>query len=288
MLDRRKMLQQAKKGVQEAFSKKDASLIHAVRSIDDLDAVKSLIHQRLDEWYKINFPEFEVGTEEAYAKIVSEFGDKDFDLEKLTEIVGENKAIELMQKAEKSFGANFDLHDKNAIRKLAKALVNIIETRKELEEYVREKAKRELKNISYLTDELLAARLVSLAGGIDKLAEMPASTIQVIGAEKALFKHLKKGTLPPKHGIIFQNPHVNSAPLGHRGKIARALAAKIAIASKADAFTGNFIAPKLKATLDKRFKQIKAMPFDPNKKLQKPLDDKPWKQKKNHFKKRKY
>ena len=287
MIDRRKLLQQAKKGVQEAFSKKDASLIHAVRSLDDLDAVKSLLFQRLDEWFKINYPEFNVTSEENYSEIVAEFGDKnDFDFNKLSELTSEQKATELMQKAEKSYGADFDMHDKNAIKKLAKTILDLINTRKELEAYIRSKSKNYLKNISLLTDELLAARFVSLAGGLDKLAEMPASTVQVIGAEKALFKHLKKGTLPPKHGIIFQSPLVNSAPLDHRGKIARALASKIAIAAKADAFTGNYIAPLLKKSLDKRLAQIRKMPIDPNRKLQKPMNDKPWK--KGFGKKRKW
>ncbi|NYZ78419.1 C/D box methylation guide ribonucleoprotein complex aNOP56 subunit, partial [Candidatus Micrarchaeota archaeon] len=75
-----------------------------------------------------------------------------------------------------------------------------------------------------------------------------------------LFKHLRTGSLPPKHGIIFQSTLINAAPLAHRGKIARALAAKLAIAAKADFYTGNFIAPKLKQDLDKRLAQIRVMP----------------------------
>ena len=121
-------------------------------------------------------------------------------------------------------------------------------------------ARENAKNISTLIEPLLTARLISLAGGLEKLAKMSASTIQVIGAEKALFKHLRTGTQPPKHGLIFQSPLINAAPLHQRGKISRALATKLSIAAKADWFTGRFIADKLKATLDARLKQIREGP----------------------------
>jgi len=123
---------------------------------------------------------------------------------------------------------------------------------------VQKEGQATLRNLSYLTDPLLASRLVTIAGGLARLAKMPGSTIQVIGAEKALFKHLRKGTKPPKHGILFQSPLVRGSPLEERGRIARTLAAKLTIAAKADYFTGNFIAEKLKEGLDKRLKEIKA------------------------------
>jgi len=87
---------------------------------------------------------------------------------------------------------------------------------------------------------------------------MPASTIQVLGAEKALFKHLKnkKGIAPPKHGVIFQYPAISQSPKKVRGKIARALAAKLSIAAKADSETKRFIAPLLKQNLEARIKQV--------------------------------
>ena len=81
-----------------------------------------------------------------------------------------------------------------------------------------------------------------------------------MGAEKALFKHLKnKRISPPKHGIIFQDPMINTAPLGKRGKIARALAGALSIAAKADFYTKNFIAPKLKEDLEGRLAQIREL-----------------------------
>ena len=102
---------------------------------------------------------------------------------------------------------------------------------------------------------------MTITGGLERLAKLPASTIQVIGAENALFKHLKTGSLPPKHGIIFNSAYIRSAPFEQRGRIARSLAAKLSIAAKADFYTGNFIAGKLKADLDKRVKAIQDGPF---------------------------
>jgi nucleolar protein 56 len=112
-------------------------------------------------------------------------------------------------------------------------------------------------NISRIVGSLIGARLISLAGGIKRLATMPASTIQLLGAEKALFRYKKEGGKPPKHGVIFQHPKINRNPKEVRGKIARIFASKIAIAAKADAFTKRDISKDLTEQLDKRIKDIK-------------------------------
>ncbi len=124
-------------------------------------------------------------------------------------------------------------------------------------------------NIKELAGPLLGARLIAKAGGLKKMAELPASTIQVLGAEKALFRHLTKGTRPPKHGILFQHPWVRNAKRWQRGKIARSLAAKLAIAAKEDYFEGRFIADKLKKELEERIEEIKEKYKEPPKKKSK-------------------
>jgi rRNA biogenesis protein Nop56/Nop58 len=111
--------------------------------------------------------------------------------------------------------------------------------------------------VTELVGPLLAARLISLAGSLEELATMPASTIQVLGAEKALFRALRTGGRPPKHGIIFQYPDIFRAPRWQRGKIARALASKLAIAAKVDAFSGRFIGDRLREELQQRIAEIK-------------------------------
>jgi nucleolar protein 56 len=112
-------------------------------------------------------------------------------------------------------------------------------------------------NISTIIGPLIGARLLSLAGGLYKLAILPASTIQILGAEKALFRYKKEGGKPPKHGVIFQHPLIYRSPRNQRGKIARILANTLAIAAKADVFTRKDISKELHETLEQKVKQIR-------------------------------
>lgn len=126
-----------------------------------------------------------------------------------------------------------------------------------LEKQIESDMQRVAPNTSMIVGSLIGARLISLVGGIERLAILPASTIQILGAEKALFRFKKEGGKPPKHGVIFQHPMINKAPRVIRGKIARILAAKIAIAAKADVFTKRDISDNLKEDLEKRVKEIR-------------------------------
>ena len=112
-------------------------------------------------------------------------------------------------------------------------------------------------NTCKIISPLITARLISFAGGIERLACMPASTIQLLGAEKALFRFKKEGGKPPKHGIIFQHPTINKSKLQIRGKIARLIATKISIAIKADFFTGRDITSFLEKSMDSQLKRIR-------------------------------
>jgi nucleolar protein 56 len=117
-----------------------------------------------------------------------------------------------------------------------------------------------LPNTTYLTDEKIAAEMLSKAGSLERLATMPASTIQLLGAEKSLFKHIKFGSKPPKYGILFKMPVVNSASKDTRGRIARVYATKISVGLKADYYTKRFIAKELKKSLDEAIERIRAAP----------------------------
>lgn len=268
MASREDFFKLAKKGVTEKYSRKDLQIMQAVRSLDDIDQAKSLLFTRLSEWFKLNFPEMEMANEESYALVVAEFGSKEgLSKAKLVELVGELKAGEVFAQSKKSFGAPFDEADTAVIRAFASQIYSLFAARKVLEDYINEQANHEMKNLSYILEPTIAARLMTTAGGLEKLALMPASTIQVIGAENALFKHIKAGTNPPKHGIIFQSAYVRGEPLERRGRIARALAAKLAIAAKGDFFSGNFIAEKLKADLDARVKEVADLNLAPRREL---------------------
>jgi len=133
---------------------------------------------------------------------------------------------------------------------------NVNDEIKRLEMQIEGDVRKIAPNISEIAGSLIGARLMSLAGGMERLACMPASTIQLLGAEKALFRFKKEGGRPPKHGIIFQHPLINRSARRNRGKIARILAAKIAIAAKADVFTKRNISDYLKEDIKQRIKYI--------------------------------
>jgi len=128
---------------------------------------------------------------------------------------------------------------------------------KRLENQIDDDMDKVAPNVSAMVGSLIGARLISLAGGLNRLAVMPSSTIQLLGAEKALFRFKKEGGRPPKHGVLFQHQLINKSPRENRGKIARILAAKVATAAKADFFTKRDISSILKKELDERIAEIK-------------------------------
>jgi nucleolar protein 56 len=132
-----------------------------------------------------------------------------------------------------------------------------------MEKYLDDTMEEVAPNIKAMVGSLLGARLIAIAGGLTNVAKMPASTIQVLGAEKALFRSLKTGTLPPKHGIIFQHTYLHDAKRWQRGKIARALAGKLAIAARIDAYGHRDISESLKTKLDMRIAEIREKYSEP-------------------------
>jgi nucleolar protein 56 len=104
---------------------------------------------------------------------------------------------------------------------------------------------------------LLGARLIKLSNGLKRMATLPASTIQILGAEDAFFRFLKTGQKPPKHGVIFQHPEIRNSGRQLRGKLARTLASKLAVASKIDAYHGEYIGGKLNEDFMKRVQTLK-------------------------------
>ncbi|MEM2666898.1 MAG: C/D box methylation guide ribonucleoprotein complex aNOP56 subunit, partial [Candidatus Bathyarchaeia archaeon] len=155
------------------------------------------------------------------------------------------------------------------IQALGRKVLDLYDLRESMEKYIDNVMEEVAPNIKALTGALLGARLIALAGGLTNLAKMPASTLQVLGAEKALFRSLKTGTKPPKHGIIFQHPYLHEAKKWQRGKIARALAGKLAIAARTDVFGGRYIGDELKADLEKRVEEIRQKYAEPPKALEK-------------------
>ena len=147
--------------------------------------------------------------------------------------------------------------------------MTLFELRKTIEEHIEVKMKDEAPNISAVLGTAVGARILARAGSLKRLASMPASTIQVLGAEKALFRSLKTGANPPKHGILFQHATVHAAPKWQRGKIARAVAGKAAIAARVDVYKGG-LNQTLLDKLNIRVQEIEKKYKEPVKKESKP------------------
>jgi nucleolar protein 56 len=146
---------------------------------------------------------------------------------------------------------------KKKIKPFQKTLTTVNDEIQRLQNQIEIEMKTIAPNTSRIIGSLIGARLISVAGGMQRMAMLPASTIQILGAEKALFRFKKEGGKPPKHGIIFQHPLINRAQKTERGKIARLLANKISTAIKADVFTKRNIADELQQDIDMRLQEIR-------------------------------
>jgi nucleolar protein 56 len=219
-----------------------------------MDIVLNNLSGRMREWYGVHFPELGRRVEEhrEYAKIIQEFGDRsNITVKGLQELSFKKRDAErITAAAEASMGAAFDPDDVARVQSFAENLLNLYRGRDELTEYISGLIEEIAANVAYLAGPVLGAKLIQKAGSLRRMAMMPSSTIQVLGAEKAMFRALKTDAKPPKHGLLFQHPYVHGAPRGRRGNRARSLAAKIAIAARADVFSGDFIAEELQRQLE--------------------------------------
>ncbi len=195
----------AERSIREQYSRKDAELLQMVRTLDEIDTVINLLSERAAEWYVVRHPAFSRKYRRTPAHVL----------------------VKTMR--EKS---------KGALGKVAGEIEQLAATRTILAKEVSARANDVMPNTSALIGGLVAARLLSHAGGLLLLSRLPASAIQVLGARTALFSHLKTRSPCPKHGIIFQHRRVHNAPREVRGKVARVLAGKLAIAARIDYFRG--------------------------------------------------
>jgi nucleolar protein 56 len=223
----------------------DKCVAQAIRAEDDLIETTNIMNERLHEWYGLHFPELaDYAKDDNYARMVAKQGDRG-------SIIAELK-IDI-----ESVGAELLPEDIDVLRSFASSLSNLYTMKNELESYISERMKEVAPNLTTLVGASLGARLISLAGGLQRLAQLPSSTVQLLGAEKAMFLHLRSNKRPPKHGIIFQHPAIHRAPYWMRGKISRAVASKASIAAKIDYWRGEYIGDKLLDELVKRVEEIK-------------------------------
>lgn len=246
--------------IREEMVEKDKVIIHAIEAYDECTELINTLYERLREWYGLHFPELEkiVRKYKTYSNLVEKVGWREnYSFESLVKLgLDEKLANRIVKAAEKSIGVSIDEADMVQVREHARFLSETIKRRERLERYIDDVLSKYAPNTTALIGSKLAAKLISRAGGLRKLSTLPASTIQLLGAEKALFRALRRGALPPKHGIIFQHPAVSQAPRRIRGKISRALAAKIAIAARVDVFGTEVMGEKLKEDFERKVKEI--------------------------------
>jgi nucleolar protein 56 len=246
----------------------DKLIIQTVSALDDLDETLNLFSERFREWYSLYFPEMDklIKKHELYVDVASTYTEREnYTRTRLKKSLPSKLARTLSTVAKKSMGAELSERDLAIIKVFAEEIKSMYKMREELQKYLEELMQEVAPNLTKIAGASLGARLISLTGGIDRLSKLPASTIQVIGAEKALFAHLREGALPPKHGVIFQHPLLQSSPWWIRGKVARALACKLSIAVRADVF-GNYIADELMENLIKKVEAIKEKYPEPKRK----------------------
>jgi len=259
---RKQLIKKAKKQVQERYSEKDVHIIRAVSVLGDLDNAFNLLAENVIEWYGAHFPEMEriVKDNEAFLTIVKDIGEREeISAKTLEKALGESdKAKMLEEKAKKSMGSPISKSALAEIRKLAENALKLKEERKKLQAFIEKEMTKYAHNFSEIAGPVLGARLLAAASGLKPLALMPASTVQLLGAEKALFRHLKnKKSKGPKYGLIYGHPLVKMVPGKHKGKVARSLAGKLSLAARADYFESKKdVAKEMIAGLEERVKQL--------------------------------
>jgi nucleolar protein 56 len=201
------------------------------------------------------------------AKLITILGKRDnFTYEKIDqEFSFKESRIDILQKlASRSMGADIEL---SIIKKYANEILSLDDFRKELEEYLDTLMDQVAPNLFALVGGLIGAKLIAKAGSLKKLAFMPASRVQLLGAEKALYRFLKTGEKRPKHGLIFQWNQIRGSKPWHRGKISRVISGKIGISAKVDFFEGEFVADVLSKEINEKILEIeKKYPKPPLKK----------------------
>ena len=226
--------------VTEISGSADLHVIQAVNSLDEIDKVANALSSRTREWYGLHFPELEnmVDSIEGYARIVLA-GRRDGLTAESFEAAGfpSEKTEMLLVAASNSRGGEITDQSLEMVQTMAGQLISFYDLRRKLEALVEKEMGAVAPNLAAILGTALSARMLARIGSIKKLASLPASTIQVLGAERALFRSLKTGSEPPKHGLLFQHPLVHAAPRWQRGKIARAIAAKAVIAARVDVYS---------------------------------------------------
>ena len=231
-----KNLELTKKALKGAVSE-DLLIIQTIANIQELDKITNLLTKRLREWYSWYLPELS-------EKITAH--------EKFVQLVTEKSKEELLQELgeKESMGGEISLTHVEEMKLLAQEILELYQLRQRHELYLEGVMKVYCPNFLELAGVNIGAKLLELGKSLKHLAMLPASTIQLLGAEKALFRHIKTGARSPKYGVIINHPLVQKAPRELKGKAARILADKLSLCARLDYFKGEFKAPEYKRELE--------------------------------------
>ena len=246
--------------VKEASGKLDLHVTQAINALDEIDKTINVLAARMREWYGLHFPELDhlVQSLTAYARIVSSAGTRYSITNQILQDAGiqEKKSEIILGGVNRSRGGDITDDNLKMVREIADQVIEQSELRDDLANNIETTMDVVAPNVKELLTASVGARVIAKAGSLQRLANLPASTIQILGAEKALFRSLKTGANPPKHGMLFQHPLIHAAPKWQRGKIARAVAAKVAIAARIDAYRHAEKDPIIADKLKKRILEI--------------------------------
>ncbi|KAI9183279.1 Nucleolar protein 56 [Blastocladiella emersonii ATCC 22665] len=242
----------------------DNMIIQAIGILDQLDKDINTFAMRVREWYSWHFPELVkiVNDNEKYARLVKLIGNKanlsEATVTDMADIIGDqDKAEHVLQAARASMGTDISDVDLLNIESFADRVISLMDYRRNLHAYLTSKMNIVAPNLAALIGEIVGARLISHAGSLTNLSKYPASTVQILGAEKALFRALKTKGNTPKYGLIYHSSFIGKAAQKNKGRISRFLANKCSIASRIDCFTeaatGNF-GEAMKLQVEERLK----------------------------------
>ncbi|SNX88002.1 probable SIK1 - involved in pre-rRNA processing [Melanopsichium pennsylvanicum] len=226
-------------------NRSDNMIIQAIALLDTLDKDVNTFAMRVREWYGWHFPELVKLTTDnlTYAKLAKFIRNKERlsedDVDAMTDILSgdETMAKNILDAARASMGQEIGELDMHNILNFADRVISLGEYRKNMHKYLIEKMHLVAPNLSALLGEIIGARLISHAGSLTNLAKYPASTVQILGAEKALFRALKTKGNTPKYGLIYHASAIARAAPKNKGRMSRFLANKISIASRIDCFS---------------------------------------------------
>lgn len=217
----------------------DTMIVQAISLLDDLDKELNTYCMRLKEWYGWHFPELAkiVADNVAYARVVRKVGIRQRLPEvDLSDVIPEELVRDVAAANQISMGTDISEDDILNISHLAEQVISINQYRQELFEYLRNRMHAIAPNLTAIVGEIVGARLISHSGSLMSLAKAPASTVQILGSEKALFRALKNKQDTPKYGLIYHAALIGQTAQKAKGTIARVLAAKTALAVRCDAF----------------------------------------------------